>query len=164
MDVHISVLFPPECTQATVTHSEMVEHAFYQALNLVQILGLHAMERASGAGARGALLLLQTAPWAVRARFPVNRFSDNYTKGQDAWALLPLLYRVKKYQYLLYKHWLLHGLNVSVALSPGVRPGAFSRLLTPHHAFSRLLSPSHAFSRLLSPSTRCSSCASDLVA
>jgi len=28
-----------------------------------------------------------------------------------------LLYRLKKYQYILYKHFLLHGLNVSVAVS-----------------------------------------------
>lgn len=27
------------------------------------------------------------------------------------------MYRLKKYQYLLYKHFLLHGLNISVAIS-----------------------------------------------
>ena len=31
--------------------------------------------------------------------------------------MVPLLYRLKKYQYLTYKHCLLHGLNIGVALS-----------------------------------------------
>eukprot|EP00310_Coccolithus_braarudii_P022741 CAMPEP_0183346368 /NCGR_PEP_ID=MMETSP0164_2-20130417/11517_1 /TAXON_ID=221442 /ORGANISM="Coccolithus pelagicus ssp braarudi, Strain PLY182g" /LENGTH=291 /DNA_ID=CAMNT_0025517637 /DNA_START=69 /DNA_END=944 /DNA_ORIENTATION=+ len=108
---------------ATVTHSEMLEHTFYQGLNLVQIVSLHLMEvplLSAAVSARAALLLLATLPWAVRCQFPVNRFSDNYSKGQHPLALLPLLYRVKKYQYLLYKHALLHGLNVSLALSPGL--------------------------------------------
>jgi hypothetical protein len=28
------------------------------------------------------------------------------------------MYRVKKYQYVFYKHFLLHGLNVSIAIWP----------------------------------------------
>lgn len=27
---------------------------------------------------------------------------------------------MKKYQYIFYKHWLLHGLNISAALHPGI--------------------------------------------
>ena len=61
--------------KAFVTRSEMVEHAFYQFLNLVQILGLHA--RANGVGGAAAVLALQTAPWLWRARVPVNSFSAN---------------------------------------------------------------------------------------
>ena len=60
--------------------------------------------------------LASATPWLVRDQFPVNKFSDNYTKGQNKTSLISLLYRAKKYQYIFYKHVLLHGLNVSVAL------------------------------------------------
>ena len=130
---------------ATVTFSEMLEHSFYQMLNLAQVAFLHALPHAEGALAllvsmvpgwvgddmvvpwwgghggvvafRGALALLVTAPWLARRLFPVNRFSDNYTTSlRDPWALTSVMYRAKKYQYLLYKHCLLHGLNVSLAI------------------------------------------------
>ena len=42
---------------------------------------------------------------------------DNYNKGQYSWSLVSLMYRTKKYQYVFYKHFLLHGLNISVAMS-----------------------------------------------
>ena len=61
------------------------------------------------------------SPWLARSRFPVNPFSANYTtpgKGGTS-ELIRLLYRLKKWQYLLYKHALLHGLNASVALDGG---------------------------------------------
>ena len=48
----------------------------------------------------------------------MNHFSDNYKqpgKGGST-PLVRVLYRLKKYQYLLYKHCLLHGLNLSLAL------------------------------------------------
>ena len=108
---------------ATVTRSEMVEHAFYQALNLAQILGLHAI--AAGAAPPRVVLVLQTAPWILRGRFPVNSFSANYDRGGGA-TLTGVLYRAKKYQYVLYKHALLHGLNASSALFPACRvaPGS----------------------------------------
>ena len=65
------------------------------------------------------LLLLgaATSPWLFRDFFPINKFSDNYTKidEKSTW-LIRALYRVKKYQYVFYKHFLLHGLNISVAL------------------------------------------------
>lgn len=127
--------------EATVTFSEMLEHSFYQALNLTQICYLHALRRflfasggpllwlpgqggrapaAAALGAarwvRGALALLATLPWAWRHRFPVNRFSDNYPAGAGPPSWTALLYRVKKYQYVFYKHFLLHGLNASAAL------------------------------------------------
>jgi hypothetical protein len=102
---------------ATVTHSEMLEHAFYQALLLVQALYLHALGAVRGAAARAALLAVATGPWAVRAQFPVNSFSANYATAAQPWGRVALLYRLKKAQYLLYKHALLHGLNVSAALA-----------------------------------------------
>jgi len=112
---------------AFVTRSEMVEHAFYQVLNFLQIMGLHAL----AAGAPGfAVLLAQTLPWAWRARFPVNSFSANYDAargGGSPWALTNVMYRIKKYQYIFYKHALLHGLNISAALGrpPRIRGRRF---------------------------------------
>ena len=106
---------------AVVTASEMLEHAFYQGLNLAQISFLHACDAdavARSRGARAALALLATSPWLLRGRFPVNSFSANWQargRGRDAWTLTTVLYRVKKWQYVLYKHALLHGLNASVA-------------------------------------------------
>jgi hypothetical protein len=103
---------------ATVTHAEMVEHAFYQGLNLVQILYLHALPRVrAAAGAPGCLAacLVATTPWLARSRFPVHSFSANY--AQAPWSRTALMYRLKKYQYVLYKHALLHGLNISAALA-----------------------------------------------
>jgi hypothetical protein len=59
----------------------------------------------------------------VRSRFPVNSFSANYTEqsAPRAWSLIGVLYRLKKYQYLLYKHVLLHGLNATLVLTGGNR-------------------------------------------
>ena len=132
---------------ATVTHGEMIEHAFYQGLNLVQVLFLHAVAFASSSLGRAwgdgwvplvvasLLLALATLPWAVRHRFPINRFSDNYNKiDPKSSSLVRVLYRVKKYQYVFYKGFLLHGLNIAQALSlaslspsppPLVRSSAF---------------------------------------
>ncbi|GAX79753.1 hypothetical protein CEUSTIGMA_g7194.t1 [Chlamydomonas eustigma] len=109
--------------QATITVYEMVEHSFYQGLNLVQILYLHALQLLTCCESRYhmslklCLLMLATAPWLVRSRFPINRFSANYRDSRSASTLIGVLYRMKKYQYLLYKHALLHGLNVTLALS-----------------------------------------------
>eukprot|EP00854_Cymbomonas_tetramitiformis_P006572 gene6572-7872_t len=100
---------------ATVTYDEMIEHGFYQIVNLAQIIYLHALEYSVGLMLRVVLVFVVTAPWIFRATFPVNKFSDNYTKNNSG-TLVSALYRVKKYQYLLYKHFLLHGLNVSVGL------------------------------------------------
>ena len=104
-----------------------------QGLNLVQIMFLHAVgfvDRQSpplgddtttahsntAMLARGLLLVCVTAPWLTRGWFPVNPFSANYTRGQATTSIVSVLYRLKKYQYLLYKHVLLHGLNISVTL------------------------------------------------
>ena len=133
---------------ATVRRAEMVEHAFYQLLNLAQILALHAMSWLDGAGAAGAaddgtlpldssadelpsqvgarasVVLLATAPWLLRRRFPVNKFSDNYSRGSGGGAgassTVATMYRIKKGQYLLYKHALLHALNATAAARQGV--------------------------------------------
>ncbi len=121
---------------ATVTHAEMVEHAFYQGLNLVQILYLHALPRVrAAAGAPGcvAACLVATSPWLVRQRFPVHSFSANYATAP--WTRTALLYRLKKYQYVLYKHALLHGLNISAALA---NPGPAAEVSLPQTRAFRL--------------------------
>lgn len=135
----------------TVTFEEMLEHSFYQALNLCQVAFLHLVarvdesDRALGRrhmslgslAPRLTLLSAVTFPWVFRGAFPTNRFSDNYDakKGRDPWGVTSLLYRMKKYQYVFYKHFMLHGLNVGVAIDgfeglrkprikpPGLGPG-----------------------------------------
>ena len=105
---------------ATVKYSEMIEHSFYQLLNLVQVCFIHSftfMGAEKNLTKSSCLAIVATLPWVVRDRFPINPFSANYTKGQNPRTLVAVLYRIKKYQYIFYKHFLLHGLNVSIALS-----------------------------------------------
>ena len=97
----------------------MLEHCFYQLLNLAQILYLYGISTLEGMPlARAALALAMLTPWLVRGAFPINAFSANYARPGvgGTTRLIRFLYRMKKWQYLLYKHCLLHGLNVSVAL------------------------------------------------
>jgi hypothetical protein len=102
---------------ATVTYNEMIEHSFYQGLNLVQAMYLHSVGASTSRWHRFLLLFAVTAPWFVRGMFPVNRFSDNYTKVDvKSTNVIRAMYRIKKYQYVFYKHFLLHGLNLSVAV------------------------------------------------
>jgi hypothetical protein len=102
---------------ATVTYGEMIEHSFYQGINLVQIVFLHCIAPHIPQIQRLSWALLATSPWLIRKYFPVNHFSDNYTKiDEKSTDFIRLLYRIKKYQYVFYKHFLLHGLNLSVAL------------------------------------------------
>ena len=102
---------------ATVTYSEMIEHSFYQFLNLIQIIYLHFMELDLSFLMRIVFLFAATSPWLFRNWFPVNKFSDNYQKpNNQSTDLIKILYRIKKYQYVFYKHFLLHGLNISVAI------------------------------------------------
>jgi len=151
--------------RATVTYNEMIEHSFYQALNLVQILFIHSMGLFSGSISsssvslhqhdqsnhvnnntissdvftsyvawkdlpyRLALLFIVTSPWLIRQRFPIHKFSDNYKNnsnnknnkvnedGSNFAGLIRILYRLKKYQYVFYKHFLLHGLNITIAIT-----------------------------------------------
>lgn len=88
-----------------VSRAEMIEHAFYQGLNVFQILFLNFEPNLP-------TLLLTTLPWALRARFPVHSFSANYSRTSET----TRVYFVKKWQYVFYKHALLHGLNVCCAL------------------------------------------------
>ena len=101
--------------RATVTYDEMIEHSFYQVLNVFQILCVHSVGLEAHVLVRLAMVWVATAPWLFRARFPVNKFSDNYTKNNHG-TLIAVLYRLKKYQYVFYKHFLLHGLNISIAI------------------------------------------------
>ena len=100
---------------ATVTQSEMLEHAFYQLLNVAQIGFLHALPLLPEGAPRLAAAMAVVAVWTARPLFPVNSFSANYATKATAYTLIGALYRLKKYQYLLYKHLLLHGLNASLA-------------------------------------------------
>jgi hypothetical protein len=116
--------------KAMVTQAEMVEHAFYQGLNLWQALYLHALSHCEDCYIRMALLWLVTAPWLFRHRLPVHSFSHNWkvyqTQQQQQVAksiqntedVEILLYRIKKAQYLFYKHVILHGVNISLAVAP----------------------------------------------
>ena len=163
--------------EAIVTQAEMIEHSFYQGLNLLQALYLHLLYYLSsyhGAaskmvtnaakflsippalaamGPRILCLWMVTAPWLFRDRFPVHGFSQNWSKGSRTMVQETskaettkisinttngnhrtqqdekrnsnvgekrdgeiMLYRIKKTQYLFYKHVILHGLNISVAI------------------------------------------------
>ena len=102
---------------ATVTYNEMIEHSFYQVLNLVQAWYLHAIASETSVRNRVILMFLVTSPWLLRGWFPVHSFSDNYNKIDDkSSSFIRIMYRIKKYQYVFYKHFLLHGLNLSVAV------------------------------------------------
>lgn len=118
---------------AIVTQGEIIEHAFYQFLNLCQALYLHVTRLASSGGEisaspyswttscvliyRWCALLLVTLPWYWRRGWyiPVHSFSQNWSKSiRRATSLERFLYRCKKVQYLFYKHIILHGLNLSM--------------------------------------------------
>jgi hypothetical protein len=65
--------------KATVSRSEMLEHCFYQLLNLCQICFLYAVAALPHRlAARTALAVAMLLPWLARSRFPVNSFSANY--------------------------------------------------------------------------------------
>jgi hypothetical protein len=124
----------------TVTREEIVEHLFYQALNVTQVVFLRLAPIVAAAHGRPgacASLALATAPWLFRSAFPVNRFSANYRReplavadagtpnslperrGTTAVSSLRVrrLYRLKKAQYVFLKHVLQHGLNVGVVVA-----------------------------------------------
>ena len=119
--------------KAIVTQSEMIEHAFYQGLNLIQAIYLHTAyqcqpkDPAYGTEFRLLLLFLVTSPWFFRQKLPVHSFSDNWRRvyaderdkerevGYDTEIRL---YKIKKWQYVFYKHMVLHGINLLVAVSP----------------------------------------------
>jgi hypothetical protein len=109
--------------RAFVTQSEMIEHSFYQCLNLLQSVYLHAMDylgkNSTRMESRLVLLCVVTSPWFVRNRFPIHSFSSNWkeeaAEREHTWIEL-WLYRIKKCQYIFYKHAILHGINVSVAV------------------------------------------------
>ena len=132
---------------AMVTQSEMIEHSFYQMLNLWQALYLHTITWAVGIHVlrstvigRMVLLWIVTLPWSLRRFFPVNSFSANWTNHKQQYTTIDdkneyvqtgttsnnmnekgisstinIIYRIKKWQYVFYKHVILHGLNISMA-------------------------------------------------
>ena len=108
--------------KAIVTHSEMIEHSFYQGLGLAQALYLHFMAAnpLSSQFHRLVALFLVTAPWLFRRCFPVHSFSANWkrTPLHKQSSQEVLLYRIKKWQYIFYKHCLLHGINIGMCVAP----------------------------------------------
>jgi len=115
--------------RAMVTQHEMLEHAFYQCLNLCQALYLHAAAATTTGSAssfafwdtRWMALLLVTAPWLVRDVFPVHSFSQNWKQlqlnNESTTTTISALYKIKKIQYLFYKHVVLHGVNLTIFLA-----------------------------------------------
>jgi hypothetical protein len=126
--------------RAIVTQSEMMEHAFYQGLNLLQAIYLHMIHQNvrqdnlpqgdtdKSWKVRLGLLWLATSPWLLRRRFPLHKFSDNWNQNkiqhdhkrgqaETQQELEILLYRIKKSQYLVYKHVILHGINIYMAVT-----------------------------------------------
>jgi len=112
--------------RALVTQAEMIEHSFYQGLNLVQAWYLYyvsslqeSRESTASVWQPVVALWVVTSPWLFRHHWSVHSFSHN-------WKVTPvhkrtnqevILYQIKKSQYIFYKHVLLHGLNISFALS-----------------------------------------------
>ena len=128
----------------TVTREEIVEHLFYQVLNVTQMVFLRLAPIVAATHGRSgacASLALATAPWLFRSAFPTNRFSANYRRREPLVAdvadagntMVPersagttnavsssrvrRLYRLKKAQYVFLKHVLQHGLNAGVVVA-----------------------------------------------
>ena len=123
--------------KAAVSRSEMLEHCFYQLLNLCQLAFLYAVAALpQHRAARTALAVGVLLPWLARGLFPVNSFSANYASPGvgGTTPLIRFLYRMKKWQYLLYKHCLLHGLNASLAVQalPAAAPPRVPLVATAH--------------------------------
>jgi hypothetical protein len=99
----------------------MIEHAFYQGVNLFQAFFIAFVSQPSTTlYGRTACACACSAPWLVRSAFPVHSFSKNYSgvSSQSQHFVIRFLYRIKKWQYVFYKHFLLHGLNVSLVFTP----------------------------------------------
>jgi hypothetical protein len=65
---------------ATVTYDEMIEHAFYQGLNLAQALFVaYASQPSTSLFTRAFGACACSAPWLFRSAFPVHSFSKNYS-------------------------------------------------------------------------------------
>ena len=100
----------------------------YKGLNLFQIIYLHIIKNINPIDYnndndllyRYIVIFIVTSPWLIRNKFPINKFSDNYNKiDKKSSTLIRILYRIKKYQYVFYKHFLLHGLNISMIFNGG---------------------------------------------
>lgn len=117
--------------KAIVTYDEMIEHSFYQVLNLVQISYIQAMQlfetswpdKLRTAPMRLFALFWATSPWFFRRSFPVHSFQSNWTLTEKHTKIETILYRLKKGQYIFYKHAVLHGLNISICLRPSLPLG-----------------------------------------
>jgi hypothetical protein len=108
--------------QAMVTQAEMVEHLFYQGLNLWQVLYIHAILTMMYVSPLYVWLLhyAVTLPWCFRHWFPVHSFSQNWKQvsAGSRTRTETFMYRLKKAQYLFYKHFVFFGLNMSLMLRP----------------------------------------------
>jgi hypothetical protein len=121
-------------TKAIITQAEMMEHAFYQVLNLIQVVYLHGLARwtvDAPLAYRLVTLFFATSPWWIRRHFPVHSFSNNWkqTPKEKRTDIEVVLYMIKKSQYVFYKHFVLHGLNISFALYPSILPWTLSSVV-----------------------------------
>ncbi len=74
---------------ATVSYDEMIEHSFYQGVNLCQALFLAFVSLPSTSFFSRALgACACTSPWLLRSAFPVHSFSKNYS-GSGRWHFAP---------------------------------------------------------------------------
>lgn len=64
--------------KAIVTQAEMIEHAYYQFLNLWQILYLHSLHICNSKIQKLSFLWIVTSPWMFRHCLPVHSFSNNW--------------------------------------------------------------------------------------
>ena len=148
---------------ATVTQSEMIEHSFYQFLNLIHAIYLHwitwlhpknhfnhhhdnssytSHQSTLSYPERAIALCFVTSPWLLRKKFPVHSFSANWKKAEihppndanktkkgmmssnfvkensknSTTKIEIILYQIKKWQYVFYKHVIFYGVNISVAV------------------------------------------------
>ena len=108
--------------KAIVTQAEMMEHAFYQGLNVCQVLYLQFLTGSTQdwpVSMRFVSLFVVSAPWYVRRQFPVHSFSNNWKHVHHSTTVAEtIMYKVKKWQYVFYKHVILHGLNITVCVEP----------------------------------------------
>ena len=118
---------------AMVTQNEMLEHSFYQGLNLCQAIYLHFITTNTTTTTTAPIpslhmsrtvtailpLFLVTLPWYIRHRFPTHSFSANWHhQNQNKQTSVELfLYKIKKWQYIFYKHVLFHGINITTLFS-----------------------------------------------
>lgn len=104
-----------------------MEHVFFQLIHLFQISTLHLMFKihsSTSISSKPILLsiifVLQSTIWLFRDYFPTHSFMENYKNqiaNNNREKFILFLYRMKKWQFVFYKHFLLHGLTITTFLN-----------------------------------------------